>query len=59
MFSQEAFDINYCYHHYCYCTFIHCYQKMVSHNLEKKLIKLVYKNANINFVLTFKILSNF
>ena len=36
MSLQETFDINY-YH--CYCTFIHCGQKKVSHNLEKKVDK--------------------
>ena len=37
MSLQETFDIN--YHYHCYCTFIHCGQKKVSHNLEKKADK--------------------
>ena len=41
LYFQEIFYVNY-YYHYCYCTFIHCWRKSVSPNLEKKLIKVSY-----------------
>ena len=44
MSFQETFDTNYFYYHYCYCAFIDCRQKKVSHNLDKKkLIKISQK----------------
>ena len=68
MSFQETFDIDYYYHHYCYCRFIHCWQEKVLHNSEEKLIKVshkrgkiiyLYKSVNINFFIAFKILSKF
>ena len=46
MSIQETFDISYyhCCHHYCtYCTSFNVDIKKISHNLEKKLIKLIQK----------------
>ena len=46
MSFQETFDISYyyCYHRYCtYCTSFSVDKKTISHNLEKKLIKVIQK----------------
>ena len=67
MYFQETFDINCYYYYHCYCIFIHRWQEKVSHNLEKKLIKVsqkrrkiinLYKSINVNFFIRIKILSN-
>ena len=55
------------YHYdYFYCTFIHCWQKKVSLNIEaikvsqkRRKIIYLYKSVNINFCITFEILSKF
>ena len=68
MSFQETFDINYYYYH-CYCTFIDCRQKKVSHNFDKKKLikiipkrgKIIYlrKGVNVNFFLYLTFYQNF
>ena len=71
MSFQETFDISYyyCYHRYCtYCTSFSVDKKTISHNLEKKLIKVIqkigktiylYKSVNTIFLLHLKFYRNF
>ena len=50
MSIQEIFDVYY-YNHYCYYTFIHCWQKKkVSHNLEKISLLKSAEKGKVTFV---------